>query len=432
MDTSLSVSAWHELLCMFLPAFTAAGRPLFVNLLTGWVLATGRRTISGIVPFADPRGQHSHDAYHYFLREAWWFTDSLWRRWAVFAIAQWAPSGRVPLDLDDTLFHKSGRRVAGAGWWRDAVRSTGTRTVHALGLNLVVLTLRVTPPWGGEPLGLPINLRLHRKDGPDLLKLALEMLEEVAAWLPQRQFSLCADGFYAPLAGRELPRTVFTSRLRRDAALYALPPARRVGQRGRPRTKGARLPTPRATAAHVQHWEKVTLLARGRPRERWLYARRVLWYQVCGSQPVLLVIVRDPAGKEPDDFFFTTDLTAAPRTVPETTAGRWSIEDTFRNVKQCLGGEEPQTWKGAGPERAAALSFLLYSLVWGWYLLSARRLSLSACATHYAGKKHPSFQDALYALRRDLWRARIFRRSEAPFVPAEKVRLLIAALAACA
>jgi hypothetical protein len=46
------------------------------------------------------------------------------------------------------------------------------------------------------------------------------------------------------------------------------------------------------------------------------------------------------------------------------TTGRWSIEDTFKNTKQSLGSEEPQTWKGQWPERAAVISLWLYSVVW--------------------------------------------------------------------
>ncbi len=37
----------------------------------------------------------------------------------------------------------------------------------------------------------------------------------------------------------------------------------------------------------------------------------VLWYTLCLHQQVLLVIVRDPTRKQPDDFFFTTDLDAS-------------------------------------------------------------------------------------------------------------------------
>lgn len=44
----------------------------------------------------------------------------------------------------------------------------------------------------------------------------------------------------------------------------------------------------------------------------------------------------------------------APDQVASIYAGRWSIEDTFRNTKQLLGGEDPQSWKCQGPERGAA------------------------------------------------------------------------------
>ena len=426
------VSAWHGLLLMFFFAFSDPVGPTFQQLLTGWVLATGRRTICGIIPFADPEHSRPHDAYHYLCGHAKWFLDSLWWHWARFVIEKLAPAGRVPLDLDDTLFHKSGKRVDGAGWWRDAVRSTGTHTVHALGLNLVLLTLRVRAPWGGEPLGIPINMRLHRKDGESLLELAEAMVREVAGWLPGREFSLCADGFFAALAGRGLPRTVFTSRMRRDAALYEKPATPRKGQRGRPRKKGARLPTPEKLAARAQNWQRVQVEERGQLKERLLFTCEVLWYAVCGSRPVRLVISRDPAGHEEDDFFFTTDTSMQPQAVVETTAGRWCIEDTFRNTKQFLGAEEPQVWKGKGPERVAGLSFLLYGLVWVWYLLYGYNHTDLPRRDWYQQKEHPSFQDALYALRRVLWHERIFSKSEQPSAPAKIFRLLVDALAACA
>jgi len=99
-----------------------------------------------------------------------------------------------------------------------------------------------------------------------------------------------------------------------------------------------------------------------------LLTRPVLWYAVKPDQQVLLVIVRDVARIQRDDFFFTTDLDADPADVATEYACRWAIEDTFRAVKQHLGGQQPQTWKGAGPERAAALSFWIYTAIWCWYI----------------------------------------------------------------
>ena len=47
---------------------------------------------------------------------------------------------------------------------------------------------------GGEPLALPIAFRLYRKGGPTLLDLVEEMVNDVAAWVPDRTFTLTADG----------------------------------------------------------------------------------------------------------------------------------------------------------------------------------------------------------------------------------------------
>ncbi len=49
----------------------------------------------------------------------------------------------------------------------------------------------------------------------------------------------------------------------------------------------------------------------------------VLWYRVNKTDLVRLVIVRDPDGIEPDDYFFTTDLTATAADVASRYTARW-------------------------------------------------------------------------------------------------------------
>jgi len=300
-------------------------------------------------------------------------------------------------------------KVEGASTWRDAVRSTKNTVVYAWGLQFVPLCLRVNPPWGGEPLALPIHVRLHRKGETTCPALVEEMVRDVEAWLPKRKFHLVADGAYACLCGAGFERTHVTSRLRRDATLYGRPPKRKKGQRGRPRKKGARLPKPEAMAKRARRWRRVTTVQRGRERERLVTSRIVLWYGVAKDRPLLLVISRDPSGKEKDDFFVTTDVTLAPARVVEEYAARWAVEDTFRNVKQFLGAEEPQSWKGAGPERAGALAYLVYGVVWLWYIRHGHGSAADRLPDRpwYAGKSKPSFQDALAALRTTLWRERL-------------------------
>ena len=146
---------------------------------------------------------------------------------------------------------------------------------------------------------------------------------------------------------------------------------------------------------------------RGRAVQKLVLTRDVLWYGVNPNELVRLVIVRDPNGVEPDDFFITTDLAASGADTASRYAGRWSIEVCFRDVKQDLGGENPQSWKRKGPERAACLSLWLHAMTWCWYLAEHPAGDTWIPRPWYPRKATPSFLDALAALRRTLWHQRI-------------------------
>jgi hypothetical protein len=403
------VTGFAALLELTRTVFGAPSFAIFTDLVTGWVCAPGRRTITAMIAVGDPAGRRAHDAYHRFVRDGAWAMSRLWRVLAIHLIGRFCPDGMVELACDDTLFHHEGRQVEGAGVFRDAVRSTVGRVVYARGLNLVVLTVQVRPPWGAMPIAVPVNVRVHRKhDQTTTVAHAQAMLCEVAGWLPERRFHLVADGAYATLAGTGLARVEVTSRMRRDAALYRPKPPP-TGRRGRPRTRGDRLPTPAQLSQRLpkRAWAKTSIEVRGRTVIRLLHVVDVLWYQVNKTDLVRLVIVRDPDGVEPDDYFFTTDLHATGAEVVERYAARWAIEVCFRDTKQGLGGQQPQSWKRRGPERAAALSLWLHATIWCWYLTDHPAGATWTPRPWYPTKATPSFLDALAALRRVLWTDRI-------------------------
>ena len=411
---------WDQLLLPFRQLFTKPGADRFIELLMAWVLCPGRRTGTRLWQMIAGADRPRYEAYVAFCREGRWPQQSdLMRVWAHLLLHHLVARPmrglrELWLLLDDTLFHKTGRKVVGTGQYRDAVAS-GVKTVTAWGLNIVVLTLYVPSRWGGEPWAIPINMRIHRKPKHEgdprgtLIDLAEAMVREVAEWFPEYLISLMADGAYASLAKRNLPRTALYSRMRRDAALYTAAPPRKPGQRGRPRKKGSRLPTPKAWAASLakDQWQAATVTIRGKRQERLVSVQQVLWYETCPDPLVLLVLVRDPSGKQRDDFFFTTDLTATAVAVLERYGGRWTIEETFRAVKQQLRGETPQSWARRGPEPTVTLAFLTYGLVWLWYLLTQGDQPTVTKQPWYARKEHPSFLDALATLRTTVWTDRI-------------------------
>ncbi len=133
-----------------------------------------------------------------------------------------------------------------------------------------------------------------------------------------------------------------------------------------------------------------------------LLSRVALWYQVTGELPIRLVIVRDPAGHEHDDFFFSTDIHAELAAVVAEYADRWSIEVPFREVKQ-----HPQSWRRCSPSCNVTVGLRLYSTVWMWFLQAGGDQPAWPHRPWYTRKRSPSFADALAALRAALWRQRL-------------------------
>lgn len=425
------VCRWLVVMSVLRGAFTHPGWVIFQSLLSGWVLCTGRRTVIGVYQQADPGQQRAHDAYHRFVRCAAWVPEQVWRLLAQSLVANLVPTGMIEIDVDDTLLHRTGPKVAGAGSWRDAVRSCGKRTVIAWGLNLLVVTLRITPPWGGEPLGLPIWVSLHRKGGTKLTTLAEEAIATITTWFPDRNIRCCGDGAYAStLMSLHGPRRTCISRMRRDAALFECKPAC-TGKRGRPRSRGMRIGNPAEIAKRARRWTATATHQRGKLVHRLLHSRIVLWYAV-SKQPVLLVICRDPDGNEPDDYWVCSDILLPASDVVSAYAGRWSIEDTFRATKQTIHVQQPQSWAGEAPQRAAMLGFLLYSLVWWWFLTLPKSAQRVSATPWYTTKATPSFADALAALRHAFWRKRIIDDSGHGPVSPEILDLMLDALARAA
>jgi hypothetical protein len=439
VPANATASTWSAFVRQFSRCFTAPSYVFFEQLATAWVMCPGRHTITQMWSVIPSISRHRYEAYARFIREGCWEMDELWCQLVRLLVDHWVPQGPITVLLDDTLAKKTGRKIDGAGYWRDAVRSTASYTVTAWGLNFIILALCITAPWGGEPLALPLLVRVHRKDEKDdlsLVKLASTMILQLYRWLPDRAIRVVVDGAYASLAGYDWsPQVHIVSRIRSDAALFDLPPAR-TGRRGRPRLRGQRLPNPKQMAATLpsSRWSKHLLQLRSAPTERLLFSRLVLWYNAAGSKPLLLVTSRnpDPNSNQPDDFFITTDTQPSACDIACAYDLRWPIEDTNRNVKQFLAAEDPQSWVKLGPERILSLACWLYSATCHWFASGPNHPAAWPDRPWYTSKRTPSFADALACLRRHCWQSRFFDLSgQNPFQP-EIIPTLLSVLAQAA
>lgn len=400
----------------------------FLTIIMGWILCNGKRTISGIIRAAGYEAAKSHDAYQNFFSKSKWSVELLWKTFFLL-IVQLLNLKDNPIRLagDDTLVKHYGRKIWGAGLYRDAVRSSKKHTAYAWGLNWVVLVLIVEVPiLKGQFIALPILATLNpktpgsKKKGQGAKKkktsvvLMVDMINTVVSWLPNAQFIFCGDGAFAAVA-KHLPKNVsLVSRIRCDAAVYALPKKRIQGKSGRPATKGERLPTPQEKANSKSGWKKYQLILYGKEVQRLVLIYIALWYEVCPHSPVKIVIVRDPLGKKEDEYFFTTDRTMRPEDIIFCYTGRWPIEVVFRETKQYMGIKDTQARRKEAVLRTTPFCLWLNSAIKLWFIIESQETStprIPMIDNWYTNKETISFQDMLGALRLHFWEEYISSKS---------------------
>lgn len=273
MPEPITVASFVQWLQVFAPCFTAPSFRTFVTLRGGWSLATGRHTVTGVVRAANAVGWKHLRTFHRFFAEGAWVPDEiglLLVRLVVERCLQ--PGDTIVVPVDDTLGRHTGKKIAGASMHRDPLLSTGKRPFFHWGHLWGVV--RIAVPAFGKTWALPVLVRLCRgkkrwkvekRPYRKCTEWAAELIQVLATALPDRRILVVGDSAYpngAIIGGRPKNVTV-VGRSRLDARLYAPPPARRPGQRGRPRVRGAVLPSPAKQVATAR-WKRVEITAYGR------------------------------------------------------------------------------------------------------------------------------------------------------------------------
>src|SRR5690606_37706422 len=195
------------------------------------------------------------------------------------------------------------------------------------------------------------------------------------------------------------------------ANLYAPPLKRRKGQRGRPRVKGPKLPSPAWTVARSEPTPASVGWYGGGDRQVAFVSRTSHWYKGGGGLVELRwVFVGDRQGTHRDQYFYCTDPGLTPQQIITLYTTRWGIEVTFQEAKAHLGFETTRQHCRNSVTRAAPCLLGLYSLVTLIYKrLIERRKPIVRQTAAYA-KTEPTFSDALYAVRRVLWAQTILKQ----------------------
>lgn len=418
--------------------FTAPTFQTFVVLFCGFVSAVGERTVTGMLISSGYSGIWGHERAHRFFSRARWPVDALGLAVCDLVVAHLlAPGAAIEVAVDDSLFKRSGPRVWGAFWHHDAT-SISTRPV-AKGTCFVVVGIVVHVPFMNRAICLPVHVRLWIprprprretpggkgkttrgkaaktartvavKSCPSKVEIAETAVLAISERYPDREVHVTGDAAYVSQALRGMPgRVTWTSRLRSNAALHGFPPPP-TGRRGRPRTRGTRLPS-LADIAKAAVFTAVLVTRYGADRGPvtvQAYSFTCLWYGVLGAETVKVVMVRDPGQDGYGIAIVSTDLGATDTALIERYARRWSIEVTFEEGKELAGVADARNRTKNAVERTVPFGFYSMSILVAWFaaagidhnaIVTARR----RIAPWYTTKTAVSFTDILTTARRVL------------------------------
>jgi hypothetical protein len=354
--------------------------PRLALLFLGAVLARGRRTVTSWIRAAGLSAQfrHCYTAVAAAGKKAETVAAYL-VPWVIKPLVSGA--GRLTLAIDDTPTQRYGPRVQGAGVHHNPTPGPAG-SPYVYGHVFVVLGLLAAHPvWGVIALPLLARLYVRQKDLPGIdpkhrppfrtkLELAVELLRWAKIWLGLlgKPLWVVADGAYAKKdflkPAKSLGMTV-VSRLRRDAALWSLPPVVPVDQRGpgRPRVYGTERISLAKRAGQRRGWTtEVFTLSGERVAKR--YKTFLATWKPAGGV-IRVVLVDEPTGWR---AYFCTDPSAAVAEVLSAVADRFSLEIAFRDCKEIVGAGQQQVrfvWASIGAFHVCLWAFTMTE-AWAW------------------------------------------------------------------
>jgi hypothetical protein len=417
-------------------ALHARSAPRLLPLLVGHFFAKGRRTVASWLR----AGRLGKDfrRFYYFIGAvgrntkflAWTFFVNLRRR--IPEPDRWV------FALDDTPTARYRPMVEGAGIHHNPTPGPADRK-FVYGHIWVTLSWVVQHPrWGSMGLPLLADMYIRQKDLPKIPpwvrppfqtkhEQAIGQMDWLRKSLPKdgKPVWLGVDGAYASkqvLRGARERRIVVVSRLRKDAALYDLPPVVPPEQRGRgrPRIYGCNRISLAKRAAHRDGWDFDELKLYGKLELKQYKTFLATWRPAGGV--IRVVIVREVDSCQ---IFFCTDANASVADILGTVADRNVIEQDFHDVKEVEGAGEQQVRNLHANIGAYHLNLWAYGLVEWWAWDKPKREICDRRDSPWDDPtRRPSHADRRKALQRASMREELSQRRAAASLPRKIWRLL--------
>ena len=388
--------------------------PRLAWLFVGAVLARGRRTVTSWI-----RAAGLSDEY----RSCYTSVSAVGKRTDLMAAHLThevvkplvAGTGRLTFALDDTPTERYGPKVQGAGVHHNPTPGpAGGPFVY--GHVWVVLGLLARHPvWGVVALPLLARLYVRQKNLPGIapkhrpvfrtkLEMAVELVRWAVSWLGHlgKPVWVVADGAYAKapfLKPMRALQVTVVSRLRKDSALWTVPGPRAPHRRGPNRIYGEQRIDLAKRGGQKRGWAAGTFDLYGKPTEKKYKTFVATWRPAGGA--VRVVLVDEPKGWI---AFFCTDTAATVADILGCVADRFSLEITFRDVKEVVGAGQQQVRFVRANVGAFHICLWTFTMTeaWAWKRDEKELAGHRSASPWDDGARRPSHTDKRRAWRREL------------------------------
>jgi hypothetical protein len=409
--------------------------------VAGIILASGRRTASSWWRAA--RVGTDFRSFYYFLDTLGRQTQAISAVLLRIVMERIETNDPIVFAIDDTPTKRYGPKVQGAGLHHNPTPGpAGAQFLY--GHNWVVLSRIVRHARFGI-IGFPLigALYIRKKDLQKIpsstkvvFKTKIEQAVELIAWVrsvigKKTAFWLAVDGFYAKkdlLTASRNEGVVVVSRLRKDAALFDLPPVLKPGRkrgRGRPRTYGKNRLCLAKRAGQRRGWTSIEVRnCTGKIVTKKTKTFLATWRPADGVIRVVLVEEADGSWRA----LLCTNVEASVETIVQTALDRWGIEQNFHDLKETEGIAQPQLRRYHSNIGALNLNLWVHTLieVWGWDR-EASTLTDRSDSPWDNTDRRPSHADRRKALRREMLEEE-FLKVGVPEPWSEKIRQLLAGI----
>ncbi len=421
----------------------------------------GRHTITGLACTSGRQFVDWSGDYRLYSRDQWEVQQVF--EPIVGGILELLPSDRpFVVGMDDTLVHKTGRKIRGVGYGRDPLSPPFHVNLILRQRFLQISGMLAAQAVPGPARAIPVRFehappvpKPKRTAPPEEWKLyrrrqrtenlswhGVRLLQGLREELDQRhgasgrRLIVGVDASYTnKTVLKKLPeRTTLIGRIRKDAALFELPRPQDRAPAGRHRQYGLKAPTPEELRqSETVPWQEVPAFASGQlHRFRVKTCSPLLWKAAGSPHPLRLVVIA-PVGyrlrkrskllyRQPA-YLICTDPDLPLDQLIQYYLWRWGIEGNHRDEKQIIGVGEAQVRSPQSVDRQPAFAVASYAML----LIAAARafgtdldhgsLPLPKWQANQP-RQHLSTQELIRQLRSEVWAYGISRLTDhsEPFV----------------